>query len=541
MVATGCLILPNVAMSQVAVSHVEATPLYKVCKAVTPPDEDADIIFEVPDGEVRFFSRSCTEYKNDYEGLQRNDIKGSAVRQVRADDGKLYFSNPLSDFILLSYLKGSYDADGSIVIEGPQFVYDEYDDWTEEYVRMYMLPMKKEVDESGFATYVAVDDMKYVLRKTDSGYEAADPEILLGLAAYGELADIDGNPTGETGYAWLGYGDLDIKFVEREGSNGVTPPDEAVMDKWVFQDPYEMDFVNVAFYGDEIYIQGLDRGVAGAWVRGKVSDGKVTIPSGSYLGINPDIVYFSYLWGSKLEHGDDGEIISGSPTAEVVFDYDAEGKKLTLMDGYAICSMPEDYYLLTLYENVSIARQNRNVDTPPAKPYELSVAPFDEYFEAGIISFYIPNVDEDGNLLDVDKLFYRIYINDEAFTFTPDEYPYLGIGEDMVNVPYRLYDNWDIFVSGEYHDVFFHFELPEEGCGVQAVYINEEGKELVSKIVSSGDSGVDLLDTAVEETSRAYYNMQGQRVDEAYEGPVVCRIVYNDGTVRTVKRIHTTR
>lgn len=110
--AIAFLALPANAMPQ------DATPLYKVCKAVTPPDEDAEIIFEVPAGEESLFSRNCTEFMNDYEGLHRNDIMGSVVRQVYdAADGTLYFANPLSDFTLLSYLKGSYDADGSIVIE----------------------------------------------------------------------------------------------------------------------------------------------------------------------------------------------------------------------------------------------------------------------------------------------------------------------------------------------------------------------------------------------------------------------------------------
>lgn len=230
---------------------------------------------------------------NDYEGLQRNDIKGSAVRQIYTEEGTLYFSNPLSDFTLLSYLKGSYDADGSIVIEGPQFIYDEYDDWTDEYVKMYMLPMKREVDDSGYATYVATDDMKYVLKKTESGYEAADPDLLLGLARYGELADINGQPTGETGYAWVGYGDCNIKLVSRQGSNGVTPPDGAEFDRWIFHDPYEDAMINVAFQGNDIYIQGIDRGVKDAWVKGKIADGKVTIPSGTYLGINADVAYYS--------------------------------------------------------------------------------------------------------------------------------------------------------------------------------------------------------------------------------------------------------
>lgn len=92
--------LPTIAMQQ------EATPIYKVCKAVTPPNENDEIIFYVPDGELTFFSRNCTEFANDYwEGLKRNDIKGSVVRQVSTADGTLYFSNPLADFTMLSYLK----------------------------------------------------------------------------------------------------------------------------------------------------------------------------------------------------------------------------------------------------------------------------------------------------------------------------------------------------------------------------------------------------------------------------------------------------
>lgn len=537
MAAIAFLALPANAMPQ------DATPLYKVCKAVTPPDEDAEIIFEVPAGEESLFSRNCTEFMNDYEGLHRNDIMGSVVRQVYdAADGTLYFANPLSDFTLLSYLKGSYDADGSIVIEGPQFIYDEYDDWTDEYVKMYMLPMKLVVDDSGRATYIANDDMKYVLKKTDSGYEAADPELLLGLAAYGELADIDGNPTGQTGYAWLGYGDRDIKLTPRQGSNGVTPPDGAVMDKWLFHDPYEDALINIAIDGDDMYIQGIDRGVKDAWVKGKISDGKVTIPSGSYIGINGDIAYYSYLWGSTLEYDEDLEImVGGSPTEETVFDYDAEGKRLTLRDGYAICSMPDDYYLLTLYEEVSIYKQNRNIETPPANPCDLEVVPYDEYYEAGTMSFNIPTVDDDGCVLDTDRLYYRIYLNGEAYTFTPDEYPYLGLSEVMVNVPFGLYDNYSIFCSGTYHDLFFSSELPAEGCGVQSVYINEEGKELCSEIVTSSDSGIHSAETLREEASRTYYNLQGYAVDPTCDGPVICRIVYSDGTVKTVKSMRVAR
>ena len=538
--------MASLALSAMAVPQ-EFAPLHKVCREVTPPNADDEIIYEVPDGELSYFSRSCMEFAYDWEGVHRNEIKGSVVRQVKAEDGTLYFSNPLADFTMHSWLKGSYDADGSIVIEGPQFVYSEYDDWNEVWISFYIVPMKQVVDESGMATYVATDDMKYVLKKTDNGYEAADPELLLGLASYGELTDMDGNPTGEMGYSWRGFGEYGIKLSTREASNGVTPPDGAAIDKWVYHDEYETVLVDVAFDGDDIYIQGIDRGTEGdwvkGWVKGHVSDGKVTIPSGSYIGINEVVAYFSYLWGAQIEYGydDEGnEIMTGSPLEEVVFDYDAEAQKLTLRDGYATCSMPEDFYVLTFYEGVTVFNQHRNVDTPPAKPYDLDVQPWDEYFGAGRMGFRIPNVDIDGGLLDTDRLYYRIYFNGELFTFTPSAYSHLGIEEDMVNMPLDLYDNWDIFRAENYVDIFFNFELPAEGCGVQSMYINEEGKEIFSEITSSG-SGVESTVMQPEETSRAYYNLQGQRVDETYNGPVVCRIVYSDGSVKTVKRMRVGR
>lgn len=538
--------MASLAFSAMAVPQ-EFAPLHKVCREVTPPNADDEIIFEVPDGELTYLCRNCMEFSYDWEGVHLNEIKGSVVRQIKAEDGTLYFSNPLADFTMHSWLKGSYDTDGSIVIEGPQFIYQEYDDWNEVWINFYLLPMKKKVDESGMATYVPTDDMKYMLKETDNGYEAADPELLLGLASYGELTDMEGNPTGETGYSWRGFGEKGIQLTTREASNGVTPPDGAAIDKWVYQDEYETALVDIAFDGDDIYIQGIDRGTEGdwvkGWVKGHISDGKVTIPSGSYIGINESTLYYSYLWGAKIDYeydDEDNEIMTGSPLDEVVFDYDADGGKLTLRDGYAICSMPDDFYVLTLYEDVAMYRQDRNVNTPPDKPYELEVEPWDEYFGAGTMRFRISTFDTDGCLLDTDRLYYRIYINGELFAFTPAEYPNLGIDEDMVNVPYYLYDNWDIFSSYNYRAVYFHFELPAEGCGVQSMYINEEGKELFSEITSSG-SGVESTVMQPEETSRAYYNLQGQMVGETHNGPVVCRIVYSDGSVKTIKRMRAGR
>lgn len=454
---------------------------------------------------------------------------------ITTDDGTVYLSNPITEFTMLSYFKGTVQADGSIVITGPQVIYDEYDDWAEEWVNVYLLPMDKVVDEQQRVTYMPTENQQFVLKKTENGYVAADPEQMLGLATYGEIADLDGNPVGK-GYAWNGYGDYNLSFTVKQPTNGVTPPEGAKIERWAFHDPYETALINVVPGENDFYIQGLDRGTPDAWLKGTVKDGKITIPSKTFIGINPDIAYYTYMWGTDVIYDEEEDRLKGSATDEVVFTYDAEAKKLYLEEGkgYGICSSDEHFYLLTLYEEVEVYNQNRNINALPSAPYELTIDPYNEYFEAGVMSFYIPSYDEYKNLLETDKLYYNIYLNDEIFTFTPEDYPYLELTENMVNVPYSLYDNYMIFIYQDYHDVFFNSELSGK-CGVQSVYINEEGKELRSEIVSGDASGVNSIEPDKTITSRTCYNLQGQPVSVNYSGLVICRTTYSDGTVKVTK------
>lgn len=525
-----CMALPAVSVAQ------EASPMYKVTKSVTPPDENDKIIFEIPEGETGYFSRDCTSFKYDYEGLSKGDVYGSAVTMTKTDDGTVYFSNPLTEFTLLSYFKGTLQADGSIVIKGPQVIYDEYDDYSEEYVYFYLLPMDYVLDDQKRGTYVPSEDMTFVLKKTENGYEAANPNQLLGLARYGEIADLDGNPAG-LGYAWNGFGDLNISFTEHQPTNGVTPPEGAKIERWAFHDPYETALISVVPGENDFYIQGLDRGTPDAWLKATVKDGKITIPSKTFIGINPEIAYYTYMWGADLVY--EGEVLKGNSTDEVVFSYDAGAKKLWLEDGkgYGICSSAEHFYLLTLYEKVEVYNQNRNVNTLPAAPYDLEVIPYDDYFQVGRMAFYLPSYDEDDNLLETDKLYYNIYLNDEVYTFNPEEYPRLELTGNMVNVPYSLYDNYTIFMYKDYHELLFDFELNCK-CGVQSVYVNEEGKEVRSEIVSVDVSGIDSVGQDKEITSRTCYNLQGQPVSANYRGPVICRTAYSDGTVKVTKMMN---
>ena len=56
-----------------------------------------------------------------------------------------------------------------------------------------------------------------------------------------------------------------------------------------------------------------------------VKDGKITIPSKTFIGINPEIAYYTYMWGADLVY--EGEVLKGNSTDEVVFSYDAGARK----------------------------------------------------------------------------------------------------------------------------------------------------------------------------------------------------------------------
>ncbi len=488
-------------------------PMFKVMKTVAP-DEDAEIIYDRPEGEQTLYSRDCTGFKSDMFTTEYDKVYGSLMSCVSGEDGLLYFSNPYSEYPVENWFKATPADDGGFTVKGPQPIYQEWNE-DDEPVTVYLVPMTLVVDEKDRGTFVAAEDMTMVFNKTDNGYVAADPEMLLGLAQYGELADLDGNPTGETGYAWLGFGDKDIALTARPESNGVTPPEDAEVQNWVWNDTYESALVGVAVDGNDMYIRGLYRNLPDAWVKATIKGDKAVIPSGSYLGPDFSLGFFSYIWGAKVEYSYDPESDEEKPVCvakdEAVFSYDADNKSLELIDSYVICSMPDIFHQHYIYDKVTVNFQNRNVDTPPAAPYDLAVIPWDEYMGGGKMWFKLPNMDEDGNMLVVDNLYYNVYIDDEIYVFTPDDYFWLE--EDMVNVPYDL-DNVDFYVMGPDHTAYFYFEIPEN-CGVQSVYINEEGKELRSRICRNGDTGV----------------------TDAAEGLCIRKTTYTDGTVRIEKTI----
>jgi len=135
----------------------------------------------------------------------------------------------------------------------------------------------------------------------------------------------------------------------------------------------------------------------------------------------------------------------------------------------------------------------------------------------------IPSVDINGQALETDKLYYKLFFNGEL---APGD-ELRQFGKDYDDIMY-IGDGW-------------HFALflePLNSIGVQSVY-KDGGKEYTSEIITytfeNGGVGNITVSNA-EAVSTEYYNLTGARLNEP-EGLCIRRTTYADGKVKAEKVI----
>ncbi|MDE6548450.1 MAG: hypothetical protein K2L22_05580, partial [Muribaculaceae bacterium] len=350
----------------------------------------------------------------------------------------------------------------------------------------------------------------------------------LGVCVHTPDDTVEGNAV----WIWKGFGDRDIKMVPANGEP-VSLPEGLDVANWVMFDGYMNNFVQVAIDGDDFYVNGVDRSLPDAWIKGKIADGKVTFPSGQYLGADMEIFYYSYFCGAEFseEENEDGETIQVASYADsAIFDYDAELGKLTLERGYIINSTPKELFALYFYDDVSIALQHRNPEIAPKAPYGLEFNPSDW---GDSVWFMLPNTDEDGNILFVDNLYYEVYVNGELqyFDITDED----GNVENTCRVPY-LYNDWnDFWVDTdniEDHTVYLYYDGDVNSIGIRSIYVNENGEDIYSEMAYWGETvSVDSISGDKIPVSVKCYDLQGRQINGTHTGVAVKVATYSDGTV----------
>ncbi len=492
------------------------------------PQVNDEIIFDVPEGELSWLDRTCDGFvKQAYEAIH-SQILGSVVQMVEGEDGYVYLSHMASEYPVNTWTR--FEREGNtLVMNGVQAIYVEYDEDYDEELTVYLAPMKVEINENNVGTFVVPEDCRYVFNIGEDGsLTSADPKMLLGVCVHTPDETVEGNNV----WIWRGFGDRDIKMTEAKGEP-VALPEGLDVANWVMFDGYMNNFVQVAIDGEDFYVNGVDRSLPEAWIKGKIADGKVTFPSGQYLGADMEIYYYSYFCGAEFseEEDEDGSVIAVASYADsAIFDYDAEIGKLTMERGYIINSTPKELFPLYFYDNVTIGLQHRNPEIAPKAPYDLEYY-YDDWGQS--VWFMLPNVDEEGNILFVDNLYYEIYVNGELqyFDIIDEDWNV----ENTSRVPY-MYDDWNDFwvatSNPEDHTVYLYYDGDVNSIVIRSIYVNENGEDLYSEPaywgdpVAVGEIGGENVPVAVR-----WYDLQGRPVNGKISGVAVRVAEYSDGSV----------
>lgn len=294
---------------------------------------------------------------------------------------------------------------------------------------------------------------------------------------------------------------IDIYYVNY-AKTMVEAPADLVTEPYFFKgtDTYnneeEAREVQVGFYGennDEVYIQGLSFYMPDSWVKGKLSDNKLTIP-GWYLGL------FQSIFGSA-------DIVLN----ECVFDYDPATSTFSI-DAYATTN---GEYEMDEYANVTITKIIEKAAIP-ANPVIKSYTRGERY---DYVSMNIPMVDTEDAPMLPSKLTYTLYsdVDGEVSVINFLTSDYSEIDEDMTEIPYNFSDDWDIYKGGS--TIYFNQadRVNWDKIGVESTYTGG-GETHKSELVWFDINeylGIEDGIVTVNSDNDAIYNLQGVRVNSA--------------------------
>lgn len=496
-------------------------------KAIGSPDDYRSYITERPQGTAQLYTKTGEGWVYNWlMGIVLQPCDGSVTEIITSDDGKVYMNNPFSLYSTPGWIEGTIE-NNSYVFNLPQMVnYEDYGDG--EIYEDYCLKLQYGEDEEG-PWYFLCEDQTVRFNIGTDGVLTPDMEgMMLGMCNW--FDDDDG------GYwSWQATGD-EINSLTPHNEKTLEVPSTAQFNDWYRSSGINVSSIPIAFDGDKVYIKGIYSGSAdikNSSIVGTYDNAtsKITFESGQYLGIdwnNCTVLYF--VASETLPNG------SNKIADKLVFDYDKDTQTLTTDGSYAICCTPDKllYYQFVNKPAFFLQEGYPEVTSLVAPVYDEYYPEEPYYGYYAELYFYIPMLTPDGKAIDTSKLYWNVILDDEVFTFMPDEY--YGLEEPMTDVPYG-YDEIDgFYCSGNLAGCFI---IPEgyDSLGFRTLY-KDGDKTVYSDIVyvpgfESGIKGISI--NGGKPVREEYFDLQGRPVSQPSTGFYIRRATYDNGKVITSK------
>ncbi len=457
-------------------------------------------------------------------------VDGGLGGVVEGSDGCIYIQAPISQAYIWAlgspWLKCTKAQGDTIVMDTPQPYAIDYGD------PYYAYRMKFNSDSSSFVVDSVNTKVRFVWRN-DTLTQIDD--CLVGL----------GDAKGE----WYYMGDYDIRYTVNPDTVTKAPADAQKL-------AYKMEYIakaskldSTAYMMTSAYVNPSNLQTAyldhictdlpdGAIKAQLTADGKVAVPARQYLGV--DKIYNSHVYmlagNAKVE---------SSSTGSKYFNYD-QTKALELTNNGTADTLTAKYpasllinagrsnlYIISEY----VAPQLTLTEDKAIVPADPVISSVKQLSKCDQLSFVIPTVGTGGEELNVNELYYNIYYNDHAYTFTPDKYE--GLDSAMTDIPYSFSDVKFDFYTSKGKTLVYFYDKDWTKIGVQSIY-RGGGKENRSKVVYYDKAtGIDATQAAAKTVkSVETFDLTGRKVAAAASsGITITRTTYTDGSVEVTKTL----
>lgn len=298
------------------------------------------------------------------------------------------------------------------------------------------------------------------------------------------------------------------------------------------------DLAAVYVDGNDVYMNGLTGGYY-SWVKGTMENGKVTIPSGQFVGVNAAYLY-TVEGVTNVDVDVTGYINSWESIPALTFTVTEDGFVLDEDQSVAL-QYGSGFELGYLMQNVAVTKYTGDVIAKPQTPEFLEFPGYMAEYDQYPMAIYFPNTGTEGEYIRPENMEWAIWVDGGLYTFSPDEGYFLD--EDMDWFPAAaFYDNesYDILGEGCQFTVYLYDGLFNE-IGLQSRN-TVDGVTMYSDIryidVMTFEERVEEVENDIPvslngvQTAKVtnLFDLQGRRADKAAKG-----LVIRNGQVNFIK------
>ncbi|MGN0205667.1 MAG: hypothetical protein ACI4BC_00345 [Muribaculaceae bacterium] len=491
------------------------------------------IITEQPEGKVYdnlVVSQNAIAY-NPAIGYYDGSTDCSFGTVVEGNDGYIYIKDIAPDAYMGSWVKAQKCENDTIVIH--RQLIGSYDYGNGIIGELFVCKMSYDPVTKYWASVDGDTDIKLIWKDgqltTPNEMNVEDPYYVVGVEEYIRAQDV------------LYFNDAywNMHFYPQNDVYAELPANAAPIDmtlSYYAQDGTAYKTHSQVFFdGDDVYVQTDNR--CPGWFKGHIDGDKVTFNNAQYLGRHSLYDAHEYfITGKRVPSADDVskyviEIVDG-----LTLDYDAATKTMVASEGIFFtnggkqkinCAQRFDRPMFYLFQDLPYT---------PSDPVITNFWDYDEAYKSAELDFSITPLSVENEDLDTKYLFYNIYVDDEVFTFTPEEYK--TFDTPTTDIPFGFEDNEGWILS----TIVRIFHQPSKNMGIQAIYKggDETRKSNIvffdvnSREISTVPDGAGIkgINTTLDIIPEAYYSLDGRRYNEPQQGMNIVRM--SDGSVLKV-------